>query len=130
MPKIAEREDKLGNLLKMETGKEFGFCRETMSVTLTPSSDIGDVLYDNSGNLEIVSQANTANASAILIDPTVVAKRPATGSTVVDVAVLVRGPSVVADDALNCDSDIDTDAEKQALYDVLKSLGIVVRKQV
>jgi hypothetical protein len=130
MPKIAEREDKLGNLLKMESGKEWGFCRETMSVTLTPSSDIGDVLYDNAGDLALVAQVNTANASAVLIDPTVVAKRPATGSTVVNVAVLVRGPSVVADAALNFNADINTDGEKQALYDVLKGLGIVVRKQV
>lgn len=127
---VATREDKLGNLLKMESHKEWGFCRKTTSVTLTPTSDIGDVLYDSSGNLTLVNNANVANAEAILIDTDVVTKRPTTGTANVQAVVLYRGDAVVADKALNYNADIDTDAKKSALYAQLDSLRIAVRTQV
>jgi len=130
MTLLATREDKLGNLLKMEQGKDFGYCRETRSMTLTATSDIGDVLYADGANLKLAAQANVANVVAILIDTEVVKLRPASGTANVDVAVLVRGAAVVADTALNYNADINTAAEKTALYAVLAGLGIVVRKQV
>lgn len=130
MTAIATREDKLGNLVKYEQGTEHGFCREVKTVTLTPTSAIGDVLYDNAGNLELVAVANTAAAEAILVDATVYDKRPATGTAVVDMAVMVRGDAIVADGALKYAGDIDSPAEIAALHAQIESLGILVREQV
>lgn len=129
MAKVAERDDKLGNLLKMEQGKEWGYCRKTATVTLTPTSDIGDVLYDVAGDLTLVNVANTASAEAIIVDPNIIALRPASGTADVEVAVLFRGAAVVADSALNYNADINTPAEIAALHDALEALGIAVRKQ-
>lgn len=130
MPAIANREDKLGNLVKYEENTAHGFCREVKSVTLTPTSEIGDVLYDNAGNLVLVDVLNTASTEAILVDPTVYTKRPATGTANVEMAVMVRGSAIVADDALNYAADVDLDAEKAAVNAVLEGLGILVREQV
>tara|TARA_R110002126_G_scaffold34517_5_gene106815 strand:+ start:334 stop:726 length:393 start_codon:yes stop_codon:yes gene_type:complete len=130
MTAIATRADKLGSLVKYEQGTEQGFCREVKTVTLTPTSSIGDVLYDNAGDLELVAVANTANAEAILVDTTVYDLRPATGTVDVSMAVLVRGSAIVADKALNYNADINTDAEILALHAVLEAAGILVRAQV
>lgn len=130
MAAIATRSAKLGNLIKSEYGTEHGYCREMKTVTLTPTSEIGDVLYDVTGDLALVNQINTASAEAVLVDADITELRPATGTAVVSCAVLVRGPAVVADTALNYNADIDTDNEKAALYAVLEALGILVRTQV
>jgi len=130
MAAIATRSAKLGNLVKYEEGTEHGYCREMKTVTLTPTSEIGDVLYDVAGDLALVAVANTASAEAILVDTNVTELRPATGTAVVSCAVLVRGAAIVADNALNFNADIDTGAEKLALYAVLEALGILVREQV
>jgi hypothetical protein len=130
MTVIATRADKLGSLVKYEQGTEHGFCREVKSVTLTPTSSIGDVLYDVAGNLVLVDVANTASAEAVLVDTTAYDLRPKTGTLVVLLAVLVRGDAIVADKALKYNADINTDAEKLALYAVLEAKGILVRAQV
>ena len=129
MTAIATREAKLGNLIKYEQGVQHGYCREVKSVTLTPTSKIGDVLYDSSGNLVLVNVANTANAEAILADVTVYDKRPATGTANVDLSVLVRGAAIVGDKALNYAADVDTDNKKAAVNAVVEGLGILVRSQ-
>lgn len=130
MTQVATREDKLGALIKFEEAPQHGYCREVKSVTLTPTSEIGDVLYDNAGNLALVDVANTANTEAILIDPEVYANRPDSGTANVDMAVLVRGAAIVADDMLNYAADVDTQNEKDAVNAVLEGLGILVREQV
>jgi hypothetical protein len=130
MSAIASREMKLGNLLKCEYGATHGYCREAKTVTLTPTSAIGDVLYTASGKGVLVDQANTASADGILVEPTLYTLRPKTGTLDVVAAVLVRGPAIVADGGLKFNADINTAAEKTALYAVLEGLGILVRKQV
>lgn len=130
MTAVATREDKLGSVVKFEEAPQHGYCREVKSVTLTPTSEIGDVLYDNSGNLALVDVANTANTEAVLVDTTVYDKRPESGTANVDMAVLVRGSAIVADSGLNYAADVDTQNEKDAVNAVLEGLGILVRKQV
>lgn len=130
MTAIATREDKLGNLVKYEQAPEHGYCREVKSVTLTPTSAIGDVLYDVSGHLAIVNVANTANTEAVLVDTNVYKLRPSTGTSNVDMAVMVRGGAILADGALNYAADVDTAPEKAAVNAVLEGLGILVREQV
>lgn len=130
MTQVATREDKLGALLKYEEAPEHGYCRKELSVTLSPTSEIGDVLRDNAGNYVLVDVANTANASAILIDTNVYSLRPSTGTANVTVTCLVRGSAIVVDDMLNYAADVDLQAEKDAVNAVLEGLGILVRSQV
>ncbi len=130
MTQVATREDKLGALLKYEEAPEHGFCRKTLTVTLSPTSEIGDVMYDNAGNYALVDVANTASAAAVLIDTNVYSLRPSTGTSNVAVACLVRGSAIVADDMLNYAADVNLDAEKTAVNAVLEGLGILVREQV
>lgn len=130
MTAIATREDKLGSVVKFEENTDHGYCRATATVTLTPTSEIGDVLYDNTGKLVLVDAANTANIEAILIDTNVYKKRPVSGTADAELAVLVRGSAIVAKQSLNFNADINTDAEKLALYDALEALGILVKEQV
>lgn len=130
MTAIATREMKLGNLVKCEYGTEQGYCREVKTVTLTPTSALGDVLYITGGKGVLVNVANTADAIGILVEPTVYSKRPKTGTLDIEAAVLVRGPAIVANKALNYNADINTDAEITALEAVLEALGILVRKQL
>jgi len=130
MTQVATREDKLGALLKYEEAPEHGFCRKVLSVTLSPTSEIGDVMYDNSGNYALVDVANTANAAAILIDRDVYTNRPSTGTSNVNTVCLVRGSAIVADDMLNYASDVNTANEKAAVNAVIEALDILVREQV
>ena len=127
---IGTRPTKVGDVIQSEYGLENGYARETVSVLLSSDSSIGDVLYDNSGTYELVDVANTASASAINVDPETYNNLPDSGTVSVDLAVLVRGPSVVGDANLNYASDVDTDAEKTAVNDVLEAAGIVVREQI
>lgn len=126
---VSTRETKASDLVKYEQGSEHGYCRETKVVTLTPTSAIGDVLRDDAGDLVLVNAANTANAEAVLVDPAVYTKRPASGTADVELAVLVRGGSIVVGEQLKYNADINTDAEITALHAVLEGKGILVRKQ-
>lgn len=130
MASFAKREQKLGNLVKYEQGTEHGFCREVMTVTLTPTSSIGDVLVDAAGKLVLVDVAGTANAEAVLVDTNVYDLRPASGTVDADLAVMVRGDAILADKALKYNADINTDAEIAALHAVLAAKGMLVREQV
>lgn len=130
MPAIATRPQKIGNVVKYEEGTNHGYCREMISVLLTPTSENGDVLRDNAGTFELVDAANVANAAAILIDNDVYDLRPDTGTATVEVAALVRGDAIVAEQALNYAADVDTPAERAAAAAALEALGILAREQV
>lgn len=130
MTAIASRPQKLGNVVKYEQGSEHGFCREVKTITLTPTSAIGDVLYDNTTTLALVDAANVASAEAILVDNDVYTLRPDTGTADVDLAVLVRGDAIVAEQALTYAADVNTPAERAAAAAALEALGILAREQV
>ena len=130
MTLLATRPQKIGNVVKFEEAPDHGYCREVISVLLTPTSENGDVLRDNGGTYELVDAANVANAAAILIDNGVYELRPDTGTATVSVAALVRGDAIVAEPALNYAADVDTPAERAAAAAALEALGILARTQV
>ncbi len=130
MTAIANRPQKIGNVVKYEQGTEHGYCREVISVLLTPTSENGDVLRDNGGTYELVNAANVANAAAVLIDNDVYDLRPESGTATVEVAALVRGDAVVAEQALNYAADVNTPAERADAAAALEALGILARTQV
>jgi len=131
MPKISSSGISLGDVVKHEYGKEWGYCRETVTVTLTPTSKIGDVLSATAGGVySLVTVATTATTAGVLVDPNVLNLRPSSGTVNVQAAVLVDGPAVIGDDLVNYGADVDTNAEKLAVLARLRLLRIKARKQV
>lgn len=126
MPTVAIRETKAGDVIKHEYAPQNGFCREVLSLTLTPTSQIGDVVADGA----LVLVANTTDELGVIVDPAVYNLRPTTGTVVASVACLVRGPAIVGDLNLNYGADVNTAPEKAAVAAQLKSQGILVEKQV
>lgn len=130
---IGSRGTKFGDVVKYEEGMSHGICRRTETVQLTSTSQIGDVLYNNSGVWQLVDAANISATGGlvVLIDNDVYECRPESGTQNETMAVLYRGTAVLADDSLNFAADIDTDAERQQAYAVLEGQnGIEVEQQV
>lgn len=130
MPKISTTGISLGDVVKHEYGKEWGFCRKTVTVTLTPTTKVGDVLAVSNGVYSLVTAATTANTAGILVDGGLFDLIPASGTVNVQAAVLVDGPAVIGDELINFDADVNTTAEKAAVLAVLETLKIKARKQV
>lgn len=99
MAAVLTRGKKIGNVLKQELWTESGWCRKTITVTVTSTMAVGAVLEETSvgGKGTLVVTATAANASAILIDETVYDKAAGDHSLV----VLYQGPSIVAKNALS-----------------------------
>lgn len=128
---IASRPTKIGDVLKHEYLPSTGYCRAVGTVVV-PSEGlpIGAVLESTSvaGKYTLVAEATLSNADAILIDVT--ANEGATVDGDFELAVLLRGPSQVADDSLTFAADVATPAERQTAYDALLTAGIEVLEQV
>jgi len=130
MPKISTTGISLGDVVKHEYGKEWGYCRETVTVTLTPTSKIGDVLAVDDGVYSLVSVATTADTAGVLIDGGLFDLLPTSGTVNKEVAVLIGGPAVIGDQLINFGDDVNTTAEKAAVLAVLETLKIKARKQI
>lgn len=126
MTTVANRETKAGDVIKHEYAPQNGYCRELLTLTLTPTSQIGDVVTGGS----LVTVATTADDLAVIVDPAVYNLRPTTGTASAQVACLVRGPAIVGDLNLNYGADVNTAPEKAAVAAQLKAQGILVEKQV
>lgn len=126
---IATRQTKVGDVLKHEYVPSSGYTRELATVTVTSGMEVGAVLESTSvaGKYTLVAAATAGNADGVLIDERVYDDLAAGDHTL---AVLVRGPAVVANDSLSFAADVDTDPEKQAAFDALKAAGILVFEQV
>ncbi len=129
---IASRPTKVGDVLKHEYAPATGYTRRKVVVTVPAGGlEIGAVLESTSvaGKYTLVAVATTANANAVLIDT--LANDDTTVSGDFEMAVLMAGPSQVADKSLSFAADVDTDLEKQAVYDaLLANAGIQVLAQV
>lgn len=125
---IATRPTKVGDVIKHEY-LDKGYTRIDATVTVVDGMSVGAVLESTSvaGKYTLVAAATVANADGVLVDEKVYDDLAA-GDHVL--AVLVRGPSVVADKSLTFAADVDTDNEKQAAYSALEAAGIVVKAQV
>lgn len=99
MAAVLTRGKKIGNVLKQELWTESGWCRKTITVTVTSTMAVGAVLEETSvsGKGTLVVTATAANASAILIDESVYDLAAGDHSLV----VLYQGPSIVALNALS-----------------------------
>lgn len=134
MALISQDTARLSNVLKHEYEPASAYCREVAVVneasetTLKPGTVLGQVTAD--GKYKVVTAAavdGSETAAAVVIEA---ADKVAAAATDTNVLVIVRGPAIFAKEALTLGADIDTDNEKQAVYDALEALGIVLNDQI
>lgn len=110
MALLQTRKPKVGNLLKHEYAPEMGFCREAGvvdldSTTVLASAEVGSVLTFTGGKWVAYLDANVADPIGVLIDETVYDLTAAEIATdFAGLAVLVNGPAIVREAALQLDS--------------------------
>ncbi len=120
---IATELQRPSSVVAHEYEPAMGYCREVVSVTVVAGMKFGAVL-DNAGAL--VTAANVANASYVLIDERV--KDLAAGTY--QLLVLARGPVMLKDLGLSYAADVDTTAEKAAVATALAAKGMLVVKAI
>jgi hypothetical protein len=131
MALVATRKPLLGNLLKHEYARDHGFCREVVTVNIGSDTDlsVGSVL----GKVTATGKYTVSDPKAVdgseVVAAIVVENKSVTASTDTSVAVLVRGPAIVAKQALVFDVAHDAGQTATAISEI-ESLGIVVREQV
>lgn len=123
---IATRQTKVGDVLKHEYVPSSGYTRELATVTVTAGMEVGAVLESTSvsGKYTLVADLTQADADAVLIDERVYDDLEAGDHTL---AVLVRGPAIVANDSLSFNADV---ADPTVALAALKAAGILVFEQV
>ncbi|TCS99125.1 bacteriophage lambda head decoration protein D [Tepidimonas ignava] len=120
----------LGDVLKRECDPDY--TRETVTVKAGSAYPIGTVLgritasgvYARSPAASTTGLEGAEIACAVLLEPV------AESTTDTKALALVRGPAIVADQALVFDASVDTDAERAAKREQLAAYGIVVRTAV
>lgn len=129
MPQIGSRKPRLGNLLKMETAVEHGYCRETGTVEFGSETElsVGSVVAKVAGNY--VPRNPTGNDGSEVAAGVVMENKTIPANTETEITVLVRGPSIVAREALVFDV-AHNDAQKAAAEAELQAAGILARTQV
>jgi hypothetical protein len=131
MSLIATRKPLLGNLLKHEYAKEHGYCREVVTVNITDATSlsVGSVL----GKVTATGKYTVSDSAAVdgseVAAAIVVANTDVAAATDTEVAVLVRGPAIIAKQALVFDVAHDAGQIETAVAEI-ESLGVVVREQV
>jgi hypothetical protein len=131
MALVATRKPLLGNLLKHEYARDHGFCREVVTVNIGSDTDlsVGSVLGKVTATGKYTVSDPTAVDGSEVVAAIVVENKSVTASTDTSVAVLVRGPAIVAKQALVFDVAHDAGQTATAISEI-ESLGIVVREQV
>jgi hypothetical protein len=122
MAKIAERQDKLGNLIKSEYGTHFGFCRITQEAGASIAGEdlVGTIVALVDG--ELVAYDGTDDEGAEVIYGIVIEdKAIAEGD---DTVVLFRGPANVAAEALKFTGTASV------VHAALEAKGIKVSQQI
>lgn len=98
---------------------------DEVSVLVTADTEIGDVLYNNSGTWTLVNAANTANAAGILVDERLRFGVAGIGGAGTQTGIQVLRRASIADrDYYNYAADVDTGAERTAAETALLSQGI------
>lgn len=127
--RLTARQTKVGDVLKNEYDPASGYCRELVTVRVPAGGlSVGAVLEATSvSNVYVlIVAAQTANAAGVLVDDNVYNLSAGDHS----LAVLTRGPAIVADDSLTYGSDIDTGPERTAVQTALATRGIRTFVQV
>jgi len=131
MTAIASRSNKLSNIIAFESGVEYGYCRETVTVTVKAGMDIGAALKLSGGKYVWIDQAGSATLTggvAVLVDHFADVPNLAAGDH--ELAVLIRGGDTgITSAALLYDGAVDAPG-KARMVTQLAVQGIVDRVQV
>ena len=130
MTAIATRSTKLSQVVAFEDLVQYGYCRETVTVTTQATMDIGAALVLSAGKYVWIDQTAAAGLSAgvaILVDHFADVLNLTAGDH--ELAVLVRGPAGVTSASLQYDGTVDATG-KAAMVTQLAAQGIVDRVQV
>jgi len=127
MPLIATEGSRYSDLVKAEFNPSMAYCIEGVVVNdAAQTLDLGTVLGQVTATGKYkVSKADAADGSQVAA--AVVARKVTVAAADATVVAMVRGPAILAKQALILDATIDTDAEKLAVYTALKAAGILVR---
>ena len=132
MPTISQDTLRKSNLVKQELFPEQGFNYDVVTVNeaAIKTYAVGTVLgkVTASGKYKICVQ--TAVDGSQTAAAVVVADYSIAATTDTKVLAMVRGPAIVSKDALVLDASHDLQAEKDAIYASLTTLGILVAPTV
>lgn len=96
---------------------------DAVTVAVTADTEIGDVLYNDSGTWRLVNAANVSNAAGVLIDPALRFNRPDAGNHTM---LVFRRLGVVNGDNLNFASDVNTTTLRNSAIAALLTQNIKV----
>jgi hypothetical protein len=133
MTVIATDSTRFSAVVKHEYEPQLGYCRDVVTVndaaqTLKVGTVLGKVTATGKYKVQDAAAADgSQNAAAVLIADSAGLSGDITLANATDTKVLVltRGPVIVSKDALTMGAGTNLDAEKQAVYDALKALGIL-----
>jgi D-tyrosyl-tRNA(Tyr) deacylase len=131
MALISTRKPLLGNVVKHEYAREHGYCREVVTVNVAAATELsnGSVLGKVTATGKYVPRDPAAVDGSEVAAAVVVANTDVAAATDTEVAVLVRGPAIIAKQALVFDVAHDAGQIETAVAEI-ESLGVVVREQV
>ena len=128
MSLIATEGARYSDLVKAEFSPAMAYCIEGVIVNDAAATlEIGAVLgkVTATGKYKVSKADATDGSEVAAAVVTVKTTVPATTDT--KVVAMVRGPAILAKQALVLDATIDTDAEKAAVYAALAAKGVLVR---
>ena len=130
MALVATRKPLLGNLLKHEYANRT-YTRETVTVNEAAAEEysVGSLVgkVTATGKYKLVDP--TAVDGSEVVAGVVIENKSVLATTDTSVAVLVRGPAIIADGAIVFDKTFDAGQQTAAKAEI-ESLGIVIRQQV
>lgn len=131
MALVGTRKPLIGNLVKYEFLIAHGYTREIVTVNTTDATElsIGSVLGKVTADGKYKPRDPDASTGEEVSAAVVVENKSVPASTDTEVAVMVRGPSILADNALVFDVSHDSGQKETAIQEI-QTLGIVVRTQV
>lgn len=132
MPLIATDTLRYSHLVKHEYEPSLSFCRELVvaNETAVKTYAVGTVLGKITASGKYVIAKETAVDGSKVPAALVVEDKAVPATTDTKVLALVRGQAIVSKKALKLDATYDTEPKKQAAYDALKALGILVNETV
>lgn len=112
------------SVIKLTLSENGEYEIDDVTCLVTANTQIGDVVYNNSGTWTLVAVANTANAAGVIVDERLRFGVDEVGGAGSRTLQVLRRGAIVDRQYLNYAADIDTDAERTAVETQLLTEGI------
>ena len=132
MALVATRKKTLGNVLKYETASEHGYCREVVTVNTVGATElsVGSVVGKITASGKYVPRDPAAVDGSEVSAGMVTENKSVAAATDTEVAVIVRGPSILAEGGLVFDVAHDAGQTATAIAELNALNGVIVRTSV